>query len=479
MFKVKGISPAITDFSVQTDVVSHDPSDTSAGVGGVSVALPLHESGIEEDWRFLTGEPTVLDGVVLSTLTEMNLSDTDLLSLSGEMSLRPLQAHVSVQPLRANLQECISHIVRSVLPTATIAFTGVPTTPNVVVPAFYGSVWVLLRDFLNLYRVEVVMDGSTVLFRAMGVAGTVADIAQTTAQTETVSGAKVAEYVEIEYFGNEYVTNGLAYPLSNEDPSVVSVGAGEVATIELRTLSGLSSVNQPPAMDWIAPTFNPEGTTGGYTIAGDDGLPITAAAWTKAGGSVRAEIKDKDPYTIILTVTAPIDGVLAVSDDRNTAAPYHLAMTDGTLYPRLFITGTGVRTNPQMLTIKTGASDETVEPGVGFTLSNPCVGSLSQAYDVGLRVAQAYSGVSLSVSRSAPTYPDYTSLQGSRFTSKDANYRIQSTSYTPTGVSFTAVGKTDFADFNAVWGPRPHKFSDFDSAWAGKRFRDFSVAPLR
>ena len=490
LFEIEGVQPNLTSFSVQTDVVSLDPSDTSAGVGGVAVSTPLHNSGLTDLWNFLYGSHSTLrvgDSSVPSVITEMNLSDLDQLSLSGEMPLRPLQAHQLVLPFQGTFNNAIRHIVESVLVAPSLEFDASLPVRTTVVPAMYGNVWVFLREFMNLHRIEVVVKPNGVLsFRAVGAGMVIYDIENTThapkSQGVTVSGAKASEYVAVEYFNNEYITSGTVYPVSTEEPNVISVEAGEVAVIELQTLTGMSQVNQPPAMDWIGPDFDGEGTTGGYTIAGDDGLPVKASSWLEAGGNVRVDIKEDDPYTLIVTVTAPTDGVLATVNDANTAAPYHLAMTDGTLYPRFFVTGTGVRTEPQELTLYTGANDAIVEPGVGFTATNPHVGSLSQAYDVGLRLAQAYSGASTEYTRSSPSYDNFTDTQGAKFKTPDANYRVQSASYTPEGVAFTATAHSTFDDFHERWATRPKSFNDFNSFWAlqpKKRFRDFAVSPLR
>ena len=154
-------------------------------------------------------------------------------------------------------------------------------------------------------------------------------------------------------------------------------------------------------------------------------------------------------------------------------------MTDGELYPRLFITGTGVRTTENSIVLNTGADSEVVEKGIGYTLSNPCVGTLSQAYDVGLRVAQAYAGVVLSTSRTSHKSPseDFMTTPGSRYSDGVSMYRVDSATYKPGQVSFGATQDNTFADFNTRWAGK--KFSDFNTYWAGRSFEEHSLAPLR
>lgn len=486
--QINGKSPQVVDYSYQADVVSPNPANTSAGIGGLSLNMPLQHSGLEDEWNLLYGDTLDLDdngAKTRSTVVNMSLSDYSGLALSGESPLRALQAYMTVQPFRGTLHACIEHFFNTIDSGFVLQFDpSVPNTPNVVVPAYYGSVWPYLRDFLSVNRVELVLgSANNVIFREVRSAGVSYDLSTSQpnpiARGETVTGDHLVEMVDIEYYGNQYVTNGTAYPVKGESPSVISVRAGETAVIELTTKTGMSSVNNPVAVDWIGPDYSGEGTLGAYTVAGDDGLPVKASAWTAAGGSVTTAVKPDDPYTIILTVQAPTTGILGTVDSRNTAAPYHLAMTDGELYPRLFITGTGVRTDQKSITLYTGASDILAEKGVGFTLSNKHVGSLAQAYSAGIWVSGYYSAPTIATTRSAPAKiaDNFASVQGSRFRGKDQMYRVDSASYRKNGVDFSATMDTIFSDFNEKWAGKT--FAEFNTYWTGKTFSDFTVIPLR
>lgn len=488
---IDGHQPQLTSYTIQADVVSHNPADTSAGVGGVSLSMPLHTSTLEEVWPMLYGSHVQLtDGekVSESIVTGMSLTDYNTLDLSGEGPLRSFVAEVDLPPFRGSIQACVEHFVNVIDANFTVTFVNVSNSVQASVPAYFGSLWPYFRDFLTVHRLEIVADSLTsVIVRKMDSSAVVHyDNSNTqpgpTARGVVGTGDQVAEKVQIDWYGNEYVVNGTVYPVVGEDPSLISVNAGEVAVIELTTKTGMSSANQPVPVDWLGAAYTGEGTQGAYTIAGDDGNRVSAAAWTAAGGRVDVSVKAGDPYTLILTVTAPTSGILATVDSRNTAAPYHLAMTDGTLYPRLFVTGTGVRTEENSIVIDTGADSIMAERGIGFTLSNRHVGTLSQAYDVGIRVAQAYSGMRVSTSRSAPApvVESFEDTQGGIFKTEDRNYRIQSVTYSPEGVAFEAVQHTTFSDFNDRWAGQT--FANFNTNWLAQekhRFQDFGVVPLR
>lgn len=488
---IEGRKPQLTNYSIQADVVSHNPADTGAGVGGTSVSMPLESSGLEDIWPTLYGSSVnIIDGTRgnTSVVTSMSLNDYDTLDLSAEGPLRALMATVLLKPFAGTVRKCVTHFISSVDPSLTVTFENVSTTDTATVPAYYGSIWPYFREFLTVQRLEIVASSLTSFTVRKMDSNTTVHYDQISTQPSPTArgivgqGDQVAEKVQINWYKNEYITNGTVYPVVGEDPSVISVNAGEVAIVELKTKTGMSSVNNPTAVDWLGAEYTGEGTTGAYTIAGDDGNRVAASSWTAAGGNVTANIKPDDPYTIILTVTAPTNGILATVNSANTAAPYHLAMTDGNLYSRLFITGTGVRTEENNIVLDTGADTLNTEKGIGFTLDNKHVGSLSQAYDVGIRVAQACSGIRISTSRSAatPVQDSFTATQGALFKTPDRNYRIQSATYSPTGVSFEAVQHTTFADFNSRWSGK--KFSDFNASWTAQekhRMLDFGVLPLR
>ena len=488
---VDGKRPQAATYSLQTDVVASDPSNTSAGVGGLAVTTPLHSSGLKDSWEFLNGKKVSLTfqddnpESFLASIQNVTLSNLRELSFSGESPLRPLQGVHRVPPFTGTRAEAIQWILSSVPNFQSTVTVNSSVTGNATVPAYHGEVWPFFRDFLSANKLEaVVWNDQGILIRpwgsAVGSSHSGGSIPQPTSFTEDISGDQACELVEVNWYENDYLVNGTAYPVAGEDPNIISVNAGEVAVIELKTNMGLSSVNNPVPVDFLGAGYTGEGTLGSYTIAGNDGNKVSAAAWVAAGGSVTTAIHHEDPYTIVLTVRSPTSGVLATPDNRNTAAPYSIAMTDGTLYSRLFITGTGVRTGENTLTLNTGASGELAQSGVGATLDNRHVGSLSQAYDVGIRMAQAYSGVRKSISQS---YVDSSnrfnvwSRAGSVLSGGRSNYRVTSVSTTPEGTSETLEPFNTFADFNSRWTGKT--FSDFNSEWSGLRMQDFSVSPLR
>lgn len=481
--EIDGKRPQTVSYSIQADTASLDPSNTGAGVGGVSVSTPLHSSGLQDSWEFLNGKTLELKNPLNThtySIQNAELQGKSTLSISGESPLRPLQGTYRINPFNGSLAECVRWILQSVPTFTAEVIVSSPANPKISVPAYHGEVWPFFRDFLSANRLSVtVWDGNSVSIDSIG--GLVRDTSLTSRSTtgivESISGDQACEQVAVKWYKNDFLTNGTAYPVAGQDPNIISVNAGEVAVIELKTGMGLRSVNNPVPVDFLGAGYTGEGTMGSYTIAGNDGNKVSAAAWVAAGGSLTTEIHVDDPYTIVVTLRAPTSGVLATPDSKNTAAPYSIAMTDGTLYSRLFITGTGVRTEENTLTLSTGATGDLVQAGVGATLDNKHVGSLSQAYDVGIRMAQAYAGVRKSITR---TYTDERMIPlniGTRVADKSAYYRVTSITKTDDSSNDVLEPYTMFSDFNTKWAGKT--FSDFNTEWGDLRMQDFAVAPLR
>lgn len=484
-----GKSLQTAQFSIQSDVVSRDPSNTFAGVGGVSVTTPLYTSGLDDTWDMLYGKELHIS----SDSQEFNagvltadVNDLLTLSVTGESPLKVLQGTATVPPFTGTMRQALNHFFSPFNSPVVLSMSDdVGNITDVVIPAYYGEVWPFFRDFLSANKLESVITGrNAVTIRKWDSVGGKpimgGNFIQPSTINESVSGEGMSEKVSVKYFSNEYVTNGTVYPVVNEDPSVISVNHGDIAVIDLRTSTGMLSVNQPVAVDFLGKDYTGEGSVGAYTIAGSDGNRVSAAGWMNNGGRVEAQIKEDDPYTVILTITSPIVSDLPTVDNKITAAPYSLAMQDNReMYPRLFLTGTGVKVEENEIEIHTGASGDAVELGVGFTLDNRHVDSLSKAYDSGIRLAQAYSSPRKTISRSVPDLGGrvFTDSQGSILNGERANYRVISSSLTETGVSESAEPHTTFSDSDSRWSGK--KFSDFNSWWSGYTFQEHAISPLR
>jgi hypothetical protein len=490
---VDGKNPQVTQYTVSSDIVSLNPSDTSAGVGGISASTPLHTSGLGEDWKFMFGSiATIRDGAAAFSgmVTDAQLDDYDNLTVSAEGPLRVLNTEGLIPPFQGTISQCINHIMSAVTSGVSVVFDSNVSSDSTVyrLPAFYGAVWPYLRDFLVVHRLLVLNDptGAVRVSRASSRASipyNVPGAPQVTRLNESFVSGSTAEQVEVEWYGNQWVTNGIVVPVRDEDQSVISIGIGEIAIIEIPTKTGMSSVNQPTPVNLVDLNANYAGTNGRYSVFGDDALPVSAAAWTASGGSVKVDVKPNDPYTLLVTVTGPNTDALATTTGGRTLGPFHLASSDNSnQYSTLRITGTGVQTYPQTVTLDTGADDPMAIKGVGTTLQNVHVGSLSQAYDVGIRLAQAYSGAGMKVDVEIPfNHSDsFAQLQGGFFSKGDAVYRMESVSYSAGSASLSGVQHTTFGDFDARWAGKT--FGDFDASWVAqskRRFRDQGAAPLR
>lgn len=490
---VNGLVPQVTQFTAIEDVVRRNPEDSSGGTGGATASAVYRHA----DFKRLYGKPfywnestnqqfNPLDSKTFGgEITAISRSEGANVTFTAESAARALNAIATVEPYSGPLWACLEHIVQSVQGLFITGFSF-SLGEYAVVPAHRGNVWVFLKQFMQVHdlycTVEVTDVGLTPTLWFHKNDYSVNDEHRVQGHTsfeDSISGDNLARQVAVEYYGNEYIQHGTVYPMMDEEPQLISVDAGSVIEVELTTKTGMSSVNQPIAMDILDQNYTGEGTYGAYTIAGSDGLGISASAWTSAGGSVRVRIKEDDPYTLIVTVTAPTKGVLATPNENNTAAPYHIAMTDGELTPRLFITGTGVRTNPKTITVDTGVTTDFANDGVGFTLTNPCVGTRGQALDMALRLAQSYGGPALSVSYSKPMPKTHLRILNGLFESEGHLYRVNSVNYSKGSMSVSAYEDTPIRTFNEKYGTLT--FAQFNALWADQdaTFRDFHLQPLR
>lgn len=134
-----------------------------------------------------------------------------------------------------------------------------------------------------------------------------------------------------------------------------------------------------------------------FTVVGDDGLPITPAAWTNNGGSLSVEI-NPDTTSLSVTITAPTD---LPNKDGEEIGVYGIALSseEGTgRYSTLRIVGSGVAFDKTSTLIPTGVTAAETATEIGVTIDNPFLGELNDVYRAGLRAVRGFNGSAMNIS---------------------------------------------------------------------------------
>jgi hypothetical protein len=508
-------------FSVAEDATPVDPSNLAAGVGQFTIDFPEPaDASTYHDKIVVLGDGS--QGLTTGTVSGLSSTNGDL-TVTADSRMALLAVARNANPFNGTLGNAFRYYLGLVGITTGIVIDSAIDGRAVSFPGWSGVVWDNIKQMCVAMQVETSLVSNNIVLRALR---------QRTAQQYRNSSivwatdsSGLAQSVEVYYYQNTFQAAGLAYPAGGytTDVQVITVGAGETTTVDAPINGSVSSINQPTCVSSVGPV-DYSGSV--YTVIGQDGTPISPTVWNAAGGKIAATI-NADTASLTIVVTGA----------NLTNAPFQIAFTStnttiGT-YPSLRITGTGVFTNRQKLTMVTGVDPTKVSNVVGATIDNPYINTVDDAARVGLWALKAYGtpkytltiitkGINRLGDTGSYTYPTvadfnllmagmtvaqfntmfagYTvgqfnsymaalsqnnftnqafgNVAGARFRYRDSMFRISSVqSITPDLVSFTATEDTTIADFNTVWAGAT--IAQFNAQWAGLTMADFALAPLR
>lgn len=448
--KLRNITPLqIFEFSRTRDVVSPNPTNTSSGMASLSFTTEYFEG-----WKRLKGELVTFthnDATYYGVVTNVTLTGRRRLSIvTQDYYMAQLNVETTIRPFTGSVRDFVGFIAETA-DTLISVDAGVPTF-QVVSQGFTGSVWTYFRMFLQRYGLNLTTSGSGLTVTNHN---TAVDYTQQDAFAELSESAdytQSAKSVEVTYFNNQTVTRGQLYPdrFGVEEPSVISVQAGERAVVELVLNANITHVNQPVGAGFIGPNHNPDGTDGSYAISGSDGLAIDPVEWDKRGGYLRVMLKEGTQDTIIVVLQAPnYPSLPAYNEEGDRFAPYSLALSGYETefsYPTLFITGDGTRFNPENLSVLTSVTTSIFSSDVGETYENPFVAAPEDAADIAARITPNYTGRNHTISGAFSAGSGHGDVLDKRFRSEGTIYRIESTSESGGAVSFSATSDTTHKD---------------------------------
>lgn len=511
----------VKNFSVQEDATPIEPSSSFGGVGQITF-------GINEDSEtpLILGDVSLVDGSrgkTSGSIVSLSANNGDVTVTSNSV-LGLFNTERTVLPYIGTLGDAIQFYCDEVnIPNLVVVDESLEDRP-VVYPGFQGNVWVFIKNLLVKEQAEMALVFDTVHVRPLRTLITTLD--RSMSEGWNLDNRDAARAIEIYYYNHEYAINAELYPITTEEPLIFSVGENETQVVELQLNASVISLNQPVPIDFVENRPYP-GTNGVYAVVGSDNLPVPAAQWEDQGGFVRVEQTD-NPSVIRLIIRGALD-------PAQNAAPYRIAMSSGAGndYNSLHITGEAVVWDKQMLTLTTGATSNTTSDEVGATVDNIFISTREQAFNLGIKAAQAHAGIEYTVNGSAldinrsgagedliratiADFNDYvpsgTTIEefniewsgqtiadfndfwqervddlfpnqlfgnavGARVLKEEANFRVNSVTTTESSVQYNASLDTLVKDFNPVWDGAT--IADFNEQFVGYTCREFSVVPLR
>ena len=507
------------NYSVQEDATSFDPTSPSGGVGQLTYTISDYSGS-----HRLLNERVVLDdagrGRFEAEVRTLEKSGGSL-SVTADGALTGFNEWHSVPPFSGTLTAYLNLLVTVTGVSNSVFIDPSIASASVVVPGFQGNVFDQFRLFLSANQWEVAQIYQRIVVRPIRTIN--AYDVNLIGESESIGVVTTPPVFDVNWYQTSWGAQREFYPVPSTDPTVIVVESGESLVQEFTLDGALASVNQPVVQDYVA-NASYAGTNGVYAVAGNDGLPITAAQWRAQGGSLTVEI-GTDPRVLVVKVQGA---------NIPHLTPFRIAMTAGTssYYNALRVTGTGTTWTKNTMTFRTGEDQINSESFTGSEIDNIYVQSPGQAITAAIYALKSMVGpihtlsgstvalnqpnasseiVAASIGDFNATYPgmlisgfnstyagqtiqqfndfweqvnasDFSNQLfgqgiGSRLIRDTACYRVISTTTGPDVVNYEAVSDTTIGDFNGRFTGAT--IAEFNTHYAGQVIRDYNVTPLR
>lgn len=286
-------------------------------------------------------------------------------------------------------------------------------------------------------------------------------------------------------------STGLPIPTSKTlklDTTATS-GTGTVATVTTKSSHGIKpgdtvsitgvtpagyNANNVTVTSVTRTTFTyANTTTGAQTKAGKVTYTSATTLWEDYGGKLKVSVNKDIPGAIDIQLTGPTKEIPGYS------GPYKIAVSDdGNDFAALSILGRGIKSNPETVTIQTGAAVSKTTQDIAKTINNPFIADTEMAYDRGMWASVDASGPRVTLSGTIPTssIDSFGITAGSLVTYEDCQFRVTDASISNIGVSFNASRFVDVADFHAIWGNKTVAYHD--GVWDAFDTQDQIIMPF-
>ena len=497
----------LKDYSVVEDATTINASTYSGGFGQLTVPINQESPDII---RVINDTATLSDpvmGKITGTVRNLQNSDGDV-TVVADSILGLFNADKVVAPFTGTLYDAFSYYCQvAEIPIELVVVDLYDENDNLIddvanrpvtFPGWVGNMWDHLKEILVSQQLEMSQVFDQVYVRPLR--QIVANTDRNRSFGWAIDNQTASRQIQMNYYPTQRLVDGEFYPTPGEDATVYQVDAGEIMSFTLQLPHSLEYVNQPDCVDFVENRPYPN-TNGVYSVAGNDGLPVTAAQWKAQGGNLTVRLTD-DPSVVEVTITGASDAEMA---------PYRIAMTSGEFYNSLHLTGTGLFQEEKSVLIHTGATSAVTGDDIGVVVQNRNIQTLGQALTLGAKVAGSYalaytiSGEAFNLNRadasrdaivavvkdldaynslnipgaderlsdfntlwtSFPQFDqfwlDYVdgiyenqafgNAAGARVLTPDSNFRIDNATLTPAGISYSGSLDTIISDYDEAWIP--------------------------
>lgn len=461
--------PTSTAYTVHEESIGTDPTDTTGAAG--SMRVDLFNSASRTRVKRMVRKTISLSDKSQGTVNGIvrapsgNLETTSLVADQRTVSLAVVR---TATPFSGSLKAYLTYLLELVGITTDFVIQDSFQDITVNFPGWRDEVLVQMKRLLANYGAEITQASSNIVIRS--IRGREAVFKRDSSFSWTMDDSSLALAVEGYWYEHEARTSALAYPPGgwNEDVQIFQVDAGETVEFNLPIEASLSSVNQPIAVDNVDRYYT--GPNSVYAVVGADDLPVPAAQWTSAGGSIQVNIGE-DTRSLIVRITG--------ASIASPYPPFRIAMSAGPSddYSSLRITGTGVFfTKHGPFTVQTSASSDETSVEIGATLDSEFVTSYEMMYDAFSWMLSRYGGprhtvtvqttginrIDDSGSYAYPVFEDFNTYAASRGWSTIADFNAAYAGY-------------DFDEFNQEWlSIASQAFSNqaFGNVAGARTFRD-------
>lgn len=450
----------LSDWSVESFSSPLIPGDTTGGAGGMSFTLPETART-----RMLRGTPVTLRDPEMGTATgELALSGGNGLNatISGVSRIAKLNVVRTAEAYSGTLRGAILYYFGLCGLTTNIAIaTGAASRPVNYI-GWEGNVLDKIKDLCIAQQISLSLIGEKYVFRTL-TGCSVLSARSFHDYSWSANESQLAQNVEVAWSNTSAPKSQLIYPVGgwSEEVPVFQVDAGEVVEYEIDLTpdkdidgsSGISatSIIQPTVVDGVAREY--VGPNSVYAVSGKDGLPVKAAQWRAAGGSMRLELLEGGSRIKVIIVGA--------GDEE--FAPYQISMPSETSgdYSSLRIYGSGMLYQRSVLRMATGLNADRAPQESAPIVEMPFLNSYEAAWNAASAMlsrhaaavytidgtigqietlvssGEVFFGGEVIASQSPISHP-IGNLEGSFFVADGLLFRIRTVTYTPSGVSFTA-----------------------------------------